>query len=93
MVKEHEQTLKNAFYTDSKLLVNLLEPNVIDYFSLLEEQSEQLVSDLIPIIEQDKPTVTFIHFNDVNLAGTSYGFGSPQYLSAIQKVFILFIPI
>ena len=77
---------QTACYTDNSIIVELLEKRLIDYFAYYENDSGGLVTELGNLVETEKPEVVFLHINNVETAGTTYGFGSSQYLQALEVV-------
>jgi predicted AlkP superfamily phosphohydrolase/phosphomutase len=63
----------------------LIEPRVPD---LLEnvKGSPSTAARAIEVIKQQKPTFMFIHFDDVDHAGHTYEWKSPEYYQAVEMV-------
>jgi predicted AlkP superfamily pyrophosphatase or phosphodiesterase len=40
----------------------------------------------IPVITNERPTVLFVHFDDVDHAGHAFGWKSPQYFKAVDMI-------
>src|SRR6267142_6321216 len=63
----------------------LIDPRVPD---LLEnvKGSPAAADRAIEVIHQRKPTFLFIHFDDVDHAGHTFGWKSPEYFQAVEEV-------
>jgi hypothetical protein len=52
-----------------------------------EEQDSLVKSDAVALLQSNlDPDVIFLHFDEVDGAGHSYSWGSPQYVAAIENV-------
>ena len=63
----------------------LIEPRVTD---LLEnvKGSAATADRAVEVIRHRKPTFLFIHFDDVDHAGHTFGWKSPEYFEAVQQI-------
>jgi predicted AlkP superfamily pyrophosphatase or phosphodiesterase len=63
----------------------LMEPRAMD---LLEnvKGSPNTARRAAEVIRQRKPTFLFVHFDDVDHAGHTYGWKTPQYFQAVEEV-------
>lgn len=50
-----------------------------------EEVSELVAERTVEVIKNEEPKVIFTHFDCVDSAGHGYGWGKPEYVSAIQR--------
>jgi len=86
VVKYSNPLLQTAFYTDNDIMVNLLERRLIDYFGYYEADSGGLVRVVSSLVQEKQPELVFAHINNIEAAGIANGFGSPEYIQAIQAV-------
>jgi len=85
-VKYYNPLMTTVCYTDHSVVVNLLEKNMVDEFMYAPGNSSVLVDYLVPLVEGVQPELVFIHFDNIDDAGHNYGWGSQQYLDAIEDV-------
>jgi len=88
--KAERPGLKSACFTDWTGINQLIEPNVVDYFHFANAgppfRSSIIVSELISVVEEHKPELAFIHFDDIDETGHANGWGTQKYYEAISLV-------
>jgi len=63
-------------------LVEPTAPNILEN----HKGSPNTAKRAIEVIRQEKPTFLFIHFDDVDHAGHTYGWKSPEYFQAVAQI-------
>ena len=63
----------------------LLEPRALDLLENVKE-SPATARRAVAVLEQRKPDFLFVHFDDVDHAGHNFGWKSPEYFQAVEKI-------
>jgi predicted AlkP superfamily pyrophosphatase or phosphodiesterase len=84
---EHAQhaEAKVAIFTDWPDFVRLVEPGVVEKTYATDEKEDEAFSHALDYLHQAAPELLFIHLDHVDGAGHRYGWGTPQYLAAVEK--------
>jgi predicted AlkP superfamily pyrophosphatase or phosphodiesterase len=85
VIREQMPQSKIACVHDWDGFARLLEPKAPD---LLEnvKGSPATARRAIQVVKEMKPNFLFVHFDDVDHAGHTYGWKSPEYFAAVDKV-------
>ena len=85
---EHQQhpSAKIGVFTDWPDYIRLFEPGVASKVYSVDEKEDDAFEHALAYLVEEKPEVLFIHLDNVDGAGHTYGWGTPQYLAAIEKV-------
>lgn len=84
---EHRQhpMAKMGIFTDWADFVRLVEPGVVGTVYTTNEDEDSVFAHALEYLKRQKPEFLFIHLDLVDHAGHTYGWGSPQYLRAVEK--------
>jgi hypothetical protein len=85
---EHQQhpSVKIGVFTDWPDYIRLFEPGVASKVYSINEKEDDAFDHAMAYLAAEKPELLFIHLDNVDDAGHTYGWGSPQYLAAVEKV-------
>jgi hypothetical protein len=84
---EHRQhpTAKVGIFTDWPDFVRLVEPDIVNPIFVTDEQEDPVLEHALAYLKSEKPEFLFIHLDHVDHAGHNHGWGSPEYLAAVEK--------
>jgi predicted AlkP superfamily pyrophosphatase or phosphodiesterase len=84
---EHVQhpAARIGIFTDWTDYVRLVEPGVASKVYSVDEKEDDALEHALAYLESDKPEVLFLHLDLVDNAGHAHGWGSPEYLAAVEK--------
>jgi predicted AlkP superfamily pyrophosphatase or phosphodiesterase len=84
---EHLQhpTARIGIFTDWTDYVRLVEPGVVTKVYSVDEKEDDAFEHALAYLESDKPDFLFLHLDHVDNAGHANGWGSPQYIAAVEK--------
>jgi hypothetical protein len=84
---EHQQhpAAKVGIFTDWPDFVRLVEPGIVDPVFATDEQEDPVLEHALAYLTSERPELLFIHFDLVDHAGHKHGWGSPQYIAAVEK--------
>ena len=85
---EHQQhpDAKIGVFTDWPDYIRLFEPGAASQVYSVDEKEDDAFDHALAYLTAEKPEVLFIHLDNVDGAGHTYGWGSPQYIAAVEKV-------
>ena len=84
----HQQhpTQKIGVFTDWPDYTRLFEPGAVTRVYSVDEKEDDAFDHALAYLSAERPEILFIHLDNVDNAGHTFGWGSPQYLAAIEKV-------
>jgi predicted AlkP superfamily pyrophosphatase or phosphodiesterase len=84
---EHQQhpAAKAGIFTDWPDFVRLVEPNIVDTVFTTDEPEDPVLEHALAYFRGERPELLFIHFDLVDHAGHKRGWGSPEYIAAVEK--------
>jgi len=91
LVHEQNATANIGIFHDWAGFGRLVNPVMVNV--LQHTKNERKTSKTASKYLQTKPTITFIHFDNVDHAGHFWGYGSTKYIKAIQKTDKLLRPV
>jgi predicted AlkP superfamily pyrophosphatase or phosphodiesterase len=84
---EHQQhpRARVGIFTDWPDYIRLVEPGVATQVYSSDEKEDDAFDHALAYLESDRPEFLFLHLDHVDNAGHAHGWGSPQYLAAVEK--------
>lgn len=82
----HQAGLSTAAVVGKTKLQHLASPDVVDYFSIPGSEAEPIGQAAAKYFLTCRPAVMFVHFPDLDSAGHTYGWMSPEQFDAIRRV-------
>jgi arylsulfatase A-like enzyme len=82
----HANGLTTALVTGKIKLQILARPGSLDWQSVQEQDCEAVANEAITILNQHKPNLLGIHFNDCDYAGHAWSWGSQNQLRAVKRI-------
>lgn len=85
VLREERSSSIIACFTDWDGFVRLVEPKAPDVIEYVEGV-DNTTAHAIACLQRKKPTFTFIHYDSVDHAGHTYGWGTTEYYEAVAQV-------
>lgn len=86
LLREQKPNSKTAVIYSWDGIEYLVEKEIVD-FNIYTKNNEELTADTTAyIIRTEKPTFTFIHFNEPDAIGHSAGHDTPEYYAELENV-------
>jgi hypothetical protein len=84
---EHQQhaAARMGIFTDWPDFVRLVEPGIVDPVYQTDENEDQAFEHAVDYFKTQKPEFLFLHLDHVDNAGHKYGWGSHEYIEAVEK--------
>jgi predicted AlkP superfamily pyrophosphatase or phosphodiesterase len=83
--RQQHPSAKVRILTDWPDFMRLVEPGVADRPFITDEKEDSVMEQALTIVRDDAPEFVFIHLDHVDHAGHTHGWGSPEYLAAVEK--------
>lgn len=84
---EHQQhaSARMGIFTDWPDFLRLVEPGIVDPIYQSDEKEDLAFEQAVDYFKTQKPEFLFLHLDHVDNAGHKYGWGSHEYLAAVEK--------
>src|SRR5581483_712921 len=82
---QHHPAAKMGIFTDWPDFMRLVEPGIVQPAFVTDEQEDPVFEHALAFFRSQRPEFLFIHLDHVDNAGHKYGWGSPEYLAAVEK--------
>jgi predicted AlkP superfamily pyrophosphatase or phosphodiesterase len=84
LLRAERPNSKIVFFTEWHDFARLLERKALDEI-YLGKSAEDTAGRAAAVIAQSKPDLAFIQFDHVDHAGHQFGYGTPEYIAAVEK--------
>jgi predicted AlkP superfamily pyrophosphatase or phosphodiesterase len=85
VVRKAQADTKTALFTDWPDFARLIEPLTASKIFIKNGDAPEVVAEAVRYLVTERPRLTFIHVDDVDHAGHTFGWETPEYLRAIEQ--------
>ncbi len=77
--------MKTALFATKQKFRHFNTPQTLDKFTYFDRTSQQIATEAASYFKEEKPNLTFVHFQDADKAGHKFGWESPEQIQALEE--------
>ena len=80
-----KEGMKTALFATKQKFKHFNTPNTLDKFTYFDRTAQQIATEAATYFKEEKPNLTFVHFQDADKAGHKFGWESPEQIQALEE--------
>jgi predicted AlkP superfamily pyrophosphatase or phosphodiesterase len=80
-----KEGMKTALFATKQKFRHFNTPDTLDKFTYFDRTSNQIASEAALYFKNEKPNLTFVHFQDADKAGHKFGWESTEQINALEE--------